>query len=128
MGVKTKSESTKWHPYVIFNMLENVHYIGLVRWNWRKVVKIVEEQEIKSMRPKAKVDEYLIFEGKHDGIVSKEIFEPAKQIRGSRPPYKTILSIQYLIKKCIILNKKKYLFFKDTKILLFSSFFSFLLF
>ena len=94
MGVKTKSGAYKWHPYVIFNMLENDHYIGLVRWNWRKVVKVVEEQEIKAMRPKAKVDEYLIFNGKHDPIISEELFERAKRIRGSRPPYKTETSLK----------------------------------
>ena len=89
MGVRTNSNGKRWHPYVIFSMLENVHYIGYVRWNWRKTIKIIEDQQVRELRPKAKVDEYLIFEGKHDGIVSKELFERAKQIRGSRPPYKT---------------------------------------
>jgi hypothetical protein len=65
-------------------MLENVHYIGCVRWNWRKTIKIIEDQEIKKLRPKAKVDEYLIFEGRHDGIIPKELFEKAQQMRGKR--------------------------------------------
>ena len=89
MGVRTNSNGKRWYPYVIFSMLENVHYIGYVRWNWRKTIKIIEDQQVRELRPKAKVDEYLIFEGKHDGIVSKELFERAKQIRGTRPPYKT---------------------------------------
>lgn len=89
MGVKTNSNGKRWYPYVIFSMLENVHYIGYVRWNWRKTIKVIEDQQVRELRPKAKVDEYLIFEGKHDGIVSKELFERAKEIRGTRPPYKT---------------------------------------
>lgn len=89
MGVRTNSNGKRWHTYVIFNMLENVHYIGYVRWNWRKTIKIIEDQQVRELRPKAKVDEYLIFEGKHDGIVSEKLFERAKQIRGTRPPYKT---------------------------------------
>lgn len=89
MGVKTKSGGSKWHSYVIFSILENVHYIGYVRWNWRKTIKVIEDQEVKELRPKAKVDEYLIFEGKHEGIVSKELFNKAKEVRGSKPPVKT---------------------------------------
>lgn len=84
MNIKTKAGGKVWKPSIIFSMLENVHYIGCVRWNWRKTVKIIEDQEVKSLRPKAKVDEYLIFEGKHEPIVSEEIFYKAAQIRGKR--------------------------------------------
>ena len=94
MGIKTKSGGDKWHSYVIFSILENVHYIGCVRWNWRKTVKIIEDQEIKELRPKAKVDEYLIFEGKHDGIVSKELFDKAAEVRGSKPPVKNDVTVK----------------------------------
>lgn len=86
MNVKTKSGGTKWHSYIIFSILENVHYIGLVRWNWRKTIKIIEDQEVKELRPKAKVDDYLIFDGKHDGIVSEEIFRKAAEVRKNKPP------------------------------------------
>lgn len=94
MNIKTKTGSDKWKPSIIFGMLENVHYIGYVRWNWRKTVKIIEDQEIKELRPKAKVDEYLIFEGKHDGIIPKEQFEKAQQIRGNRHRTKTDTTLQ----------------------------------
>ena len=65
-------------------MLENVHYIGCVRWNWRKTIKIIEDQEIKKLRPKAKINEYLVFEGKHDGLISEELFYKAREIKGNR--------------------------------------------
>jgi hypothetical protein len=78
-------------------MLENVHYIGYVRWNWRKVVKIIEDQEVKVLRPHAKVGEYLIFEGKHDGIISEELFERAKQIRGNVPKNKLDTSLKNVL-------------------------------
>lgn len=84
LGAKTKTGGSIWRPPIIFSMLENVHYIGCVRWNWRKTITIIEDQEIKKLRPKAKVDEYLIFDGKHDGIISEEIFNRAKEIRGNR--------------------------------------------
>lgn len=84
MKVKTNSGGSKWKPSIIFGMLENVHYIGYVRWNWRKTVKVIEDQQLKQLRPKAKVDEYLIYKGKHKGIVSEELFQRAQQIRGTR--------------------------------------------
>jgi site-specific DNA recombinase len=55
-----------------------------VRWNWRKTVKVIEDQKVKEIRPKAKVDEYLIYKGKHDGIVSEELFKRAQEIKGTR--------------------------------------------
>ena len=84
LGIKTKTGCDNWEPSIIFSILENVHYIGCVRWNWRKTIKIIEDQEIRKLRPKAKVNEYLIFEGKHDGLVSEELFNKAKEIKGKR--------------------------------------------
>lgn len=94
LGVKTKTGGAKWHTYQIFSMLENVHYIGCVRWNWRKTIKIIEDQEIRKLRPKAKVDEYLIFEGKHDGIISEELFNKAREIKGKRHRTKQNLTLK----------------------------------
>ena len=94
LGVKTKTGGKYWRTYQIFSMLENVHYIGCVRWNWRKTIKIIEDQEIRRLRPKAKVDEYLVFEGKHDGIVSEELFYKAREIKGKRHRTKRDLTLK----------------------------------
>ena len=94
LGVKTKTGGNRWRSYQIFSMLENVHYIGCVRWNWRKTIKIIEDQEIRKLRPKAKVDEYLIFEGKHDGIITEELFNKAKEIKGQRHRTKQDLTLK----------------------------------
>ena len=94
LGVKTKTGGKYWRSYQIFAMLENVHYIGCVRWNWRKTIKIIEDQEIRKLRPKAKVDEYLIFEGKHDGIISEEQFNKAREIKGQRHRTKQDLTLK----------------------------------
>lgn len=94
LGVKTKTGGKYWHTYQIFAMLENVHYIGCVRWNWRKTIKIIEDQEIRKLRPKAKVDEYLVFEGKHDGIISEELFNKAREIKGKRHRTKQNLTLK----------------------------------
>lgn len=89
MNIKTKNGHSTWKPSIVFGILENIHYIGCVRWNWRKTERVVEDQEVKKIRPKAKVDEYLVFEGKHDGIVSEELFNKAKEIKGTRHRTKT---------------------------------------
>lgn len=84
MHIETPGGKDRWKSGMIFSILENVHYIGCVRWDWRKTIKIIKDQEIKEMRPKAKIGEYLIFNGKHDGIVSEELFNRAKEVRGNR--------------------------------------------
>lgn len=99
MKIKTKNKKDKWKPSMIFDILQNVHYIGCVRWNWRKTIKTIEDQEVKILRPKAKniasdplevnVDEYLVFEGKHNGIISKELFNKAAEVKGNRHRTKT---------------------------------------
>ena len=94
LGIKTKTGGKYWRSYQIFSMLENVHYIGCVRWNWRKTIKIIEDQEIRKLRPKAKVDEYLIFEGKHEGIISEEQFYMARDIKGKRHRTKQDLTLK----------------------------------
>ena len=94
LGIKTKTGGKYWRTYQIFSMLENVHYIGCVRWNWRKTIKIIEDQEIRKLRPKAKVDEYLVFEGKHDGIISEEMFYKAREIKGNRHRTKQDLTLK----------------------------------
>lgn len=99
MKIKTKNKKDKWKPSMIFDILQNVHYIGYVRWNWRKTIKTIEDQEVKILRPKAKsiasdplevdVDEYLVFKGKYKGIISEELFNRAAEVKGQRHRTKT---------------------------------------
>lgn len=89
LGIRTRTGVKRWKDSTIYRILENVHYIGKVRWNYRKTIKIVEDQQIIKKRPKPPVDEYLIFEGKHDPIISEELFNKAQEIRGSKHRTKT---------------------------------------
>ena len=68
-----------WSPHTIKDMLINVHYIGKVKWNWRKIVTVVEDSEIMKTRPKSKEGDYLIYEGKHPAIITEELFNAAKE-------------------------------------------------
>lgn len=82
LGIKPPLGGKYWSPAYLKNLLENVHYIGKVRWNWRKTVTIVEDGEIKKASLRSKIGEYLIYEGKHDGIVSEELFNQAQEKQG----------------------------------------------
>ena len=83
LGIKPP-KGKHWSPESMKDMLENVHYIGKVKWNWRKTVTIVEDSEIVKTRPKAKIGEFLIYEGRHDGIISEELFNAAREKQGRR--------------------------------------------
>lgn len=76
-----------WSAASMKDLLSNVHYIGKTRWNWRKTVTIVEDGVIKKTRPRTSIDEYMIFEGKHEAIISEEIFYAAQEKRGKNPRY-----------------------------------------
>lgn len=81
MGIRTRN-GRPWNEQTIKGILENDHYIGKVRWNWRKTIEKVEDGEILITRPKTKVGEYLIFDGRHEAIVSEEIFMAAREKQG----------------------------------------------
>ena len=81
IGIKPP-KGEKWSPAALKDMLENVHYIGKVKWNWRKTVKMVEESEIIATRPKSKIGEFLIYDGKHEAIISEELFQRARDKQG----------------------------------------------
>ena len=68
-----------WSPNAIKDMLINVHYIGKVKWNWRKTVTVIEDGEIIKTHPKAKTGDYLIYDGKHSAIISEELFYAAQE-------------------------------------------------
>ena len=81
LGIKPP-KGKRWSPASLKDLLENVHYLGRVKWNWRKTVTIVEDGEIKKTSPKAKMGEYLIYEGKHPAIISEELFNAALEKQG----------------------------------------------
>ncbi len=71
-----------WSKEGIRDLLINVHYIGKVKWNWRKVVTVVEDSEIVKTRPKSKIGEFLIYDGKHEAIITDELFNAAQEKLG----------------------------------------------
>ena len=93
MGIKPP-KGEHWSPSALKDLLENVHYIGKVKWNWRKTVTIVEDGEIVKTNPKSKVGEYLVYDGKHEPIISEELFNAAREKQGRNHRAKSTTKIR----------------------------------
>ena len=78
MGIKPP-KGTLWASGSLKEILTNIHYIGKVRWNWRKWVTVVEDGEFVKTRPTTKIGEYLVYEGRHEGIIPEELFTAAQE-------------------------------------------------
>ena len=81
LGIKPRRNEL-WSQASIKNILENQHYTGKIVWNFRKVIPSVEEGEVLKTRPKSKIGEFLIYDGKHEPIVTEELFNKAKDKQG----------------------------------------------
>lgn len=71
-----------WRAEAIRDILENPIYIGMIRWNTRKGVWVVEDGEFKKTRPVNNGDDRILTKGLHDPIISEELFELAQEKRG----------------------------------------------
>lgn len=82
-----------WSAASLRDLLENVHYTGKVKWNHRRAVLRVEDSEIIRSRPKAPYGDYLIYEGRHQAIISDELFAAALAKRGRHSRTKSAHSL-----------------------------------
>lgn len=78
LGIKP-AKGKLWSPAYLKDCLQNIHYIGKVKWYERKPEEFMEEGEFKKRYRKSKPGEYLVFEGRHEGIISEELFEAAQE-------------------------------------------------
>lgn len=82
LGVKPP-KGEHWADTSIRDMLTNVHYIGKVKWDWRKTITVVEDGEIVKKRPRTKFGEFLVYDGRHEAIVTEELFYAAVEKQGN---------------------------------------------
>lgn len=85
MGIPSPT-GVKWTASSIKPMVTNDHYIGMVHWNRRKTVKIVENGEVLVTRPRH--HDYLSYPGKHPAIIEQDLWDAVQAIRGKMPPVK----------------------------------------
>ena len=75
-------QGSVWTPNAIRTILENPVYIGMIRWNERKAVLVVDNGKFRKTRPKTSPDEMILCKGKHEAIISEELFYAAQEKRG----------------------------------------------
>lgn len=76
MGVPTYSGDPEWSKETVKTILTNPTYIGKVRWNDRMQVKIMKNGELVTSRPRSNhSDKYMLYDGKHKGIIDEETFK-----------------------------------------------------
>ena len=85
MGIPSPA-GCKWTAQSVKPMVTNDHYIGMVHWNRRKTVKVIEQGELIATRPRNK--DYLVYPGKHPAIINQELWDAVQDIRGKMPPVK----------------------------------------
>ena len=71
-----------WVSDGIREILSNQHYLGMVRWNTRKTVVVVENGEFRKTRPLNAGDDKIFTKGLHEAIISQEMFDAAQEKRG----------------------------------------------
>lgn len=81
-------KSELWSSASIRDMLRNPVYVGKIRWNWRKTIKKYEDGELVSSRPKSKKEDWLLVDGKHEAIISEEVYNASLARFGSLPKVK----------------------------------------
>lgn len=75
-------KSNNWVGVTIRDILSNPVYCGKIRWNWRVTKTKIEDGKKVKYRPRDN-ENALIFDGKHNAIISEETFNQAEQIRKS---------------------------------------------
>ncbi len=88
LGYKTKANKNFTSSSVLF-ILRNPIYIGKITWKKREYKKSMTPGKVKDCRTRSK-DEWIISDGKHESIVSTDIFNRANEILNGRYhiPYK----------------------------------------
>jgi DNA invertase Pin-like site-specific DNA recombinase len=81
MGIKSP-RGKLWTPDSIRTILENPVYTGMIRWKERKAIVIVDNGNFRKTRPKAPEEERIFSKGKHEAIISDELFYAAQEKRG----------------------------------------------
>lgn len=72
MGVPTHT-GVEWCHQTVRTILQNVHYIGRVKWFDHVKVKVMEDDKLVT-KIERNTDKYMEFEGKHEALVSEEQF------------------------------------------------------
>ncbi len=83
LGIKPQ-KSKHWSRASIKDILTNPTYTGKIRWQWRKVNKVIENGLVVEHRPKRKINEYMLIDGLHPPIIPQDVFDEAQSILSNK--------------------------------------------
>ena len=85
LGVKPR-KGVIWEKSSIRAILKNVHYVGLVKFGEHRTEKVYENGElVKKRNMPAAAEDVIIAPGKHQAIVTQEIFDAAQEKMNNNP-------------------------------------------
>ena len=77
MGVKPYV-TDKWAKASVKAILKNIHYIGKVRFNYTRKIKVMEHGQLVYKRLRSQEEDIIVADGLHPAIISEELFEQAQ--------------------------------------------------
>lgn len=85
-GIQTR-HGDLWSYSTISNMITNPIYMGKIRRGWSQQVKSIEDgQVVRKIKRKKNMEDYRVFQGLHEPLISEENFMLAQEIRRLRAP------------------------------------------
>ena len=76
-----------WTYCTISNIITNPVYMGKIRRGWSQQIKTIENGEVKKkIKRKKNIEDYNVFEGLHEALITEEQFMLAQQIRLEKQP------------------------------------------
>lgn len=76
-----------WTYSTISNIITNPIYMGKIRRGWSQQIKTIENGEVvRKIKRKKNIEDYKVYEGLHEGLITEEQFMLAQEIRLEKQP------------------------------------------
>ena len=72
MGLKPR-KNDEWSVATVKDILANPVYVGKIKWNWRKVIKVYKNDKLISTRPRN--ENYILIDGLHKPIIDEKTWK-----------------------------------------------------
>lgn len=107
LGVPTLRGGKEWKRETVMCILLNPVYIGMVRWYSKMTVQTMVDNEIVKVRQDARqTDKYMLYKGKHDGLVDEETYNRATE-KFSKPKNRPNFALQNPLAGILVCQKCK---------------------
>ncbi len=80
MQIKSPKGNKDWNRSAITDILQNPHYIGKIRYKHRATKKEYIDGQLKRTNRRTEPETTLLFDGKHTGFISEELFDKAQSL------------------------------------------------